>query len=146
MQSNLEQLGFVVTQAADPWNRITEIAGKVETTPAVNQIFFGPTYPSPDSMFFTQYHSKSAGTWASMEWVNDPEVDAMIDAARAPGDVAEQAKIYKALQAKLHEMQPDVYLLTQTVQHAMDKCLTGFKAVPMQSFDYDFSRYQWTCK
>jgi peptide/nickel transport system substrate-binding protein len=60
MQSNLEQLGFVVTQAADPWNRITEIAGKVETTPAVNQIFFGPTYPSPDSMFFTQYHSKAA--------------------------------------------------------------------------------------
>jgi len=29
MQSNLEQLGFVVTQQADPWNRITEIAGKV---------------------------------------------------------------------------------------------------------------------
>ncbi len=146
MQSNLEQLGFVVTQAADPWNRITEIAGKLESTPAVNQIFFGPTYPSPDSMFFTQYHSKAAGTWASMEWVNDPEVDAMIDAARATGDTAEQAKIYKALQAKLVEMQPDVFLLTQTVQHAMDKCLTGFNAVPMQSFDYDFTRYQWTCK
>jgi peptide/nickel transport system substrate-binding protein len=146
MQSNLEQLGFVVTQAADPWNRITEIAGKVETTPAVNQIFFGPTYPSPDSMFFTQYHSKAAGTWASMEWVNDPEVDAMIDAARATGDTAEQAKIYKELQAKLDDMKPDVYLLTQTVQHAMDNCLTGFNAVPMQSFDYDFTRYQWTCK
>jgi peptide/nickel transport system substrate-binding protein len=146
MQSNLEQLGFVVTQAADPWNRITEIAGKVETTPAVNQIFFGPTYPSPDSMFFTQYHSKAAGTWASMEWVNDPDVDALIDAARATGDTAEQAKIYKELQAKLDDMKPDVYLLTQTVQHAMDNCLTGFNAVPMQSFDYDFTRYQWTCK
>ena len=54
MQANLEQLGFVVTQQADPWNRITEIASKIETTPNVNQIFFGPTYPSPDSMFFTQ--------------------------------------------------------------------------------------------
>ena len=146
MQSNLEKLGFVVTQAANPWNRVTEIAGKVETTPAVNQVFFGPTYPSPDSMFFTQYHSKSAGTWASMEWVSDPEVDGMIDAARATGDTAEQAKIYKALQAKLDDMKPDVYLLTQTVKHAMDKCLTGFNAVPMQSFDYDFTRYQWTCK
>lgn len=145
MQANLEQLGFVVTQQADPWNRITEIAGKIETTPNVNQIFFGPTYPSPDSMFFTQYHSKAAGTWASMEWVNDPAVDAMIDAARSTGDVAEQAKIYRELQAKLVEMQPDVFLLTQTVQHAMDKCLTGFNAVPMQSFDYDFVRYQYKC-
>ena len=44
---------------------------------------------------------------------------------------------------------PTVYrcvaLLTQTVQHAMDKCLTGFKPVPMQSFEYDMTRYSWTC-
>jgi peptide/nickel transport system substrate-binding protein len=146
MQSNLEQLGFVVTQQADPWNRITEIAGSIETTPNVNQIFFGPTYPSPDSIFFTQYHSSAAGTWASMEWLQDPEVDAMIDEARGTGDVARQAEIYKALQHRLVELQPDVFLTTQTVQHAMDNCLTGFKAVPMQSFDYDFTRYSWTCE
>lgn len=145
MQSNLEQLGFVVTQQADPWNRITEIASKVETTPNVNQIFFGPTYPSPDSMFFTQYHSEAAGTWASMEWVQNPEIDALIDEARGTGDTAKQAEIYKALQHKLVDLQSDVFLNTQTVQHAMDKCLTGFKAVPMMSFDYDFTRYSWTC-
>ena len=96
-------------------------------------------------MFFTQYHSKAAGTWASMEWLADPEVDAMIDEARGTGDTAKQAEIYKALQHKLVDLQPDVFLLTQTVQHAMDKCLTGFKAVPMMSFDYDFTRYSWTC-
>jgi peptide/nickel transport system substrate-binding protein len=145
LQANLEQLGFVVTQQADPWNVITEKAAKVETSPAVNQIFYGPTYPSPDSMFFTQYHSKAAGTWASLEWLQDPEVDAMIDEARGTGDVAKQAEIYKALQKKLVELQPDVFLQTQTVQHAMDKCLTGFQAVPMQSFDYDFTRYSWKC-
>jgi len=145
MQSNLEQLGFVVTQQADPWNVITEKAAKVETSPAVNQIFYGPTYPSPDSMFFTQYHSKAAGTWSSMEWLQDPAIDALIDQARATGDVAEQATIYKDLQHKIVALQPDVFLMTQTVQHAMDKCLTGFEAVPMQSFDYDFTRYNWTC-
>jgi peptide/nickel transport system substrate-binding protein len=32
MQSNLEQIGFVVTQQADPWNRITEIATKPQTS------------------------------------------------------------------------------------------------------------------
>jgi len=146
MQSNLEQIGFKVTQQSDPWNRVTELATKVETTPAVNQIFFGPTYPSPDSMFFTQYHSKAAGTWASAEWLQDPAIDALIDQARATGDMAKQAAIYKDLQHKLVEIQPDVFLLTQKVQHAMDKCLTGFNAVPMQSFDYDFTRYSWTCK
>jgi len=38
-----------------------------------------------------------------------------------------------------------VPLLAQTVQHAMDNCLQGFKAVPMQSFDYDMVRYSWSC-
>lgn len=145
MQANLEPLGFVITQQPDPWNRVTEIASVPAQTPNVNQIFFGPTYPSPDSMFFTQYHSDAAGTWASMEWLQDPEVDAMIDAARATGDVDEQAEIYMELQRNLMEQMVSVPLLAQTVQHAMDNCLTGFVPVPMQSFDYDFSRYSWTC-
>jgi peptide/nickel transport system substrate-binding protein len=63
MQSNLEQIGFTVTQQANPWNRITELAAKPETTPAATQIFFGPTYSSPDSMFFSQYDFKAAGAW-----------------------------------------------------------------------------------
>jgi len=145
MQANLEQLGFVVTQQSDPWNRITEIAADVATTPNVNQIFFGPTYPSPDSMFFTQYHSAAAGTWASMEWLQDPEVDALIDAARATGDVALQAEAYKAVQVRLMDLMVSVPLLAQTQQHAIDTCLTGFHTVPMQSFEYDFHRYSWTC-
>jgi peptide/nickel transport system substrate-binding protein len=145
LQANLEQLGFVVTQQPDPWNRITEIAADVATSPNVNQIFFGPTYPSPDSMFFTQYHSSSAGTWASMEWLQNPEIDAMIDAARATGDVAAQAAIYQDLQRKLMDMMVSVPLLAQTQQHAIDTCLKGFHVVPMQSFEYDFHRYSWGC-
>ena len=145
LQAYLEPLGFVITQQPDPWNRVTEIASRVESTPNLNQIFFGPTYPSPDSMFYTQYHSNAAGTWASMEWLQDPEVDALIDAARATGDVDEQAELYKALQVRLDDLMVSVPLLAQEVQHAMDNCLDGFNAVPMQSFDYDFTRYSWTC-
>ncbi len=144
-KSIMEPLGFDVTLAPEPWNRITERAATIETTPAVTQVFFGPTYPSPDSMFFTQYHSNAVGTWSSMEWVQDPKVDEMIDKGRATADPAEQAEIYKELQRYLVEQQSDVYLLTQTVRHGMDKCLDGFEPVPMQSFAYDFSRYSWTC-
>ncbi len=141
----MEPLGFDVTLQAEPWNRLTELATRVETTPNVSQVFFGPTYASPDSMFYTQYHSNAAGTWASMEWLLDPEIDALIDAARGTADVEEQNRIYRRLQAELVERQTDVFLLVQTVQHAMDVCLEGFTYMPIQSFDYDFSRYTWTC-
>ncbi len=116
MQSSLQQIGFKVTLSGEPWNRVTEIASKVETTPNVTEVFFGPTYPSPDSMFYTQYDSKAAGTWASMEWVQNPEVDKMIDAARATADPAAQDKIYKDLQKKLVGDQSDAFLETQIVR------------------------------
>lgn len=145
MQSNLEKLGFEVTQQADPWNRIVELAATPETTPAVNQVFFGPTYPSPDSMFFTQYHSSSAGSWASMEWVDNPEIDALIDKARSSADPEVQRAAYQELQRRLVDMQSDVFLLTLSFQLVMDKCLTGYEFVPMQSVPYDFTRYSWQC-
>ncbi len=145
-QATMESLGFDVTLQPEPWNRLTELASDVATTPNVNQVFFGPTYPSPDSMFFTQYHSDAAGTWASMEWVLSDEVDGLIEAARQTADPGSQAEIYVQLQQKLVDLQPDVFLLTQKVRHAMDNCLDGFAAVPMQSFEYDFYRYRWSCE
>src|SRR5208283_2150104 len=126
MQSNLQQIGFKVTLTGEPWNRVTEIASKVETTPNVTEVFFGPTYPSPDSMFYAHYDSKSAGTSASMEWLQNPEIDKMIDAARATGDVAEQPTVYKDLQQALIDQQADAFLETHIVRHVMDKCLDGY--------------------
>jgi peptide/nickel transport system substrate-binding protein len=146
MQSQLDQIGFKTTVQSEPWNRVTEVATKVETTPNIAEVFFGPTYPSPDSMFFTQYDSKAAGTWASMEWLKNPDIDKQIEAARDTSDLGEQARIYKNLQKDLVDLQPDVLLLTQRVQHAMDKCLDGYAYVPMQSFDYNMHNYKWTCK
>lgn len=145
MQSNLEQLGFKVTNQPNPWNRITDLATKLSTSPNMSEIFFEATYPSPDSMFFTQYDSKAAGTWASLEWLQNPDIDALIDKARATGDVKQQNAIYKDLQHELVDMQPDAFLETQVIQHAIDKCLSGFQYIPMQSFSYDFKLYSWTC-
>jgi peptide/nickel transport system substrate-binding protein len=145
MQSQLDQIGFKTNVQSEPWNRVTEVATKVETTPNISEVFFGPTYPSPDSMFFTQYDSKAAGTWASMEWLKNPDIDKQIEAARDSSDLGEQAKIYKNLQKDLIDLQPDVFLLTQRVQHAMDKCLDGYAPIPMQSFDYNMHNYKWTC-
>ena len=145
MKAQLEPLGLQVNLRAEPWNRVTEIASKVATTPNVTEVFFGPTYPSPDSMFFTQYDSKAKGTWASMEWLADPEVDRMIEDARRSPDKQQQVKLYQDLQRRIVDQQPDAFLMTQSVRHAMDKCLDGFEPIPMQSFDYDFWLYSWHC-
>ena len=121
MKSALDPIGFDVKLQPEPWNRITELASKPETTPAVTQIFNGPTYPSPDSMFYVQYHSKGAGTWSSMSWAQTPEIDALIDKARGETDVAKQNAIYKELQHKLVDDQSDIYLLASNERQAMQQ-------------------------
>lgn len=145
MKSILDTIGFNTILKPEPWNRMTELAGDVNTTPAINQVFYGATYPSPDTYFFTQYHSRAAGTWASMEWVLNDEVDAMIDEARATPDVDRQNEIYQAMQRKLVEDQVDVFVLTQRSQQAFHKCLQNFVWVPMQSFEFNFHTMKWVC-
>jgi peptide/nickel transport system substrate-binding protein len=145
MKSNLDQIGFNTILKPEPWNRMTELASKPETTPAINEVFFSAQYPSPDSFFFSQYHSRAKGTWASMEWVLDDEIDSWIDEARGTGDVTAQNAIYKKIQQKLTDSQSDVYLLTRTSQQAFSDCLKGFEWVPMMSFEYNFHNMKWVC-
>ena len=145
MKANLDQIGFNTILKPEPWNRMTELAARAETTPAINEVFYGATYPSPDSFFFTQYHSAAQGTWASMEWVLSDEVDALIDEARGTADVDRQNEIYKQLQHILVDNQSDVYLLTQTSQQAFSNCMDGFTWVPMQSFEFNFHTMKWVC-
>ena len=145
MQSTLNGLGFDLTLDPEPWNRITQIASKVETTPALSEVFFEATYPSPDSMFYTQYASKAQGTWASMEWLGDPSIDKMIFDARSTYDEKQQAEIYGQLQTKLVDMQADAFLMVKTTKTVMDKCLNGFHLLPMQSYGWDFSKMSWDC-
>lgn len=145
LKSSLDKVGFDVKLQPEPWNRITELANKPETTPETTQIFNGPTYPSPDSIFYVQYHSKGAGTWSSMDWIQDPGIDAMIDQARQEIEPAKQNAIYKALQQKLVQDQSDVYVLAAMERHAFHRCLDGYTWLPIQSFGYNFGKFFWTC-
>lgn len=146
MQANLESIGFKPTLQADPWSRITEIAAKPETTPNVNQIFFGPTYSSPQSVFQNQYSSKSSGSWASMSWLNNPQVDSMIDAAGVELDDDKRNAIYKDLQKYIVDNQVDTFLQTTYYRMAVNNCLSDVQFVPIQSFHYDFANYNWLCR
>jgi peptide/nickel transport system substrate-binding protein len=145
LKAALDQVGFDVKLQPEPWNRITELAGKAETTPAMTQIFNTANYPSPDSIFFVQYHSKGAGTYSSMDWIQDPEIDGLIDKARQEVDKSKQDAIYKTLQKKLVDNQSEVYVLAAFERHALHKCLDGYTWLPIISFGYNFGKFSWTC-
>jgi peptide/nickel transport system substrate-binding protein len=134
--SIMENLGFKVSIQPNPWNRITDLATNVNTTPNVSEVFYGVIYPSPDSMFFVQYDSKSHGTWASMEWLTDPEVDALIAKSRGTVDTAQRNQIYKQIQARIVQNQPDVFMLAQLWRQAVRPNVSGFRYIPAGTYQF----------
>jgi peptide/nickel transport system substrate-binding protein len=134
--SVMSSIGFKVTLNPLPWNRITEIANKPNTTPNVTEVFYGVTYPSPDAMFFVQYDSKSAGTWASMSWLSDPKVDSLIAQSRVTVDTAKRNAIYKQIQARIVSLQPDVFVLAQLFQQAVRPSVTGLQYIPAAQYQF----------
>lgn len=109
MQQNFSELGFKTKIVGVPWALFTERVSKVESTPHISQVFVTATAPDPDSLIYGMYHSSASGTWRSPEWVNDPEVDRLLDSGRATIDQAERQSIYEELVARLIEIQPTIY-------------------------------------
>lgn len=141
VRRNLAMIGIKVNVKALPWAQIMANATKVETTPHLSEIFFVPTYPSANSVFYTQYHSQAPRGWAASTWTKNAEVDKLIDQALVSTDINVIKKKYQDLQQKLFDLMPDVPLAVQQTQFAMKTSVQGYTTNPVQSFDMNFRNF-----
>ena len=88
-----KQVGVNVELRVVPPDKFdAEMEGKV---PFNVDNFFGRT--TPDLMLYAWYHS--TGSWNNTLWhYNNPEVDRILDTARATGDKSKQAELYGKFQ------------------------------------------------
>ncbi|WP_049996240.1 ABC transporter substrate-binding protein [Halococcus sediminicola] len=140
-QENMNEIGIDVELNPQTWGTITELATSVKKTPHVNQVFYGPVYPSPDTVFYNQYHSEAASSWISMSHLENDKVDSMIEEARQTVDADARAEIYGKLQNKLVELAPDIFGFVQAKKHGFAKSVQGYTYRPSQSYDYWFHNY-----
>lgn len=141
-QQNMSEIGIDVELNPQTWGTMTELATSVEKTPHVNQVFYGPVYPSPDTVFYNQYHSEAASTWMSMEHLEDDKVDSLIEQARSTVDANKRGQIYGQLQTRLANLYPDLFVFVQSKKHAFADEVQGYKYRPSQSYDYWFHNYR----
>ncbi|MFH5801910.1 ABC transporter substrate-binding protein [Haladaptatus sp. CMAA 1911] len=140
-QQNMSEIGIDVELNPQTWGTMTELATKPDKTPHVNQVFYGPVYPSPDTVFYNQYHSGSASTWMSMAHLEDEQVDSLIDKARKTVDAKQRKQIYYDLQKRIVNLHPDLFVFVQAKKHAFAENVQGYKFRPSQSYDYWFHNY-----
>ena len=143
MQANFAELGIKAEVRKVPWALFTEQVTKPENTPNISQVFVNTMTGDPDTLLYGMYHSSSAGTWMSPEYLKDAKVDELLDKGRTAPD-AERAAIYEELNKRLKELAPSIYAQDQTAVFAASKrvsvpALTDpSKAFALSGFGFTF--------
>jgi peptide/nickel transport system substrate-binding protein len=116
-QASAAKIGVTVNIAKRPWAKMIADISSQDTTPHANILTVSPHYGDAGSNL-SRYHSSSSSTWEQTEWLKDPEIDAMITDALATVDPGEREAKYYALQEKLDELSPSIWLVDVTQRHA----------------------------
>ena len=109
MQSDLKKIGIKSHVKKVPWVLFQDLSTKPETTPQVTQIFVVSNTSDPDALLFQQFHSSSKGLWSSTSWLNNAEVDRLLEQARAEGDIVKRTELYKQANRKIVALAPGVF-------------------------------------
>ncbi|MDQ0322488.1 peptide/nickel transport system substrate-binding protein [Pararhizobium capsulatum DSM 1112] len=118
MQANFSEIGIKAEVKKLPWALFVEQISKPENTPSISQVFVNTMSADPDTLLYGMYHSSSAGTWMSPEYLNDKDVDALLEKGRTTADEAERTKIYTDLNTRLREIAPTIFAQDQTAVFA----------------------------
>ena len=109
-QESMSEIGIEVNIIAAPWPQIQQLATSAAATPHVSCIFVGITTPDIDSLFWPEYHSSSAGTYNSMQWLQLPEIDKALEQGRALLQDDARAAHYRALSEKIAALYPALFV------------------------------------
>lgn len=137
-KDNMEEIGIDVELNPQTWGTITELATSVEDTPHTNQVFWGGKYPSPDSVFYSKFHSEAADTWISMNHLADDEVDSMIEEARATADPDARSEIYRELQSVIANKYTDLHVYHMVKTIGLQEGIEGLTIRPAGGYEYRF--------
>ncbi|MEZ5667178.1 MAG: ABC transporter substrate-binding protein [Alphaproteobacteria bacterium] len=107
-QANFSELGFQSEIVRMPWVLFTEAVTDPAQTPHFSQLFNAAMTGDPDTLFYGMYHSSATGTWQSASYLDDPEVDAALEAGRTASDTAARGEAYAALNARLMALAPTI--------------------------------------
>ncbi|MCR4430233.1 MAG: ABC transporter substrate-binding protein [Tepidanaerobacteraceae bacterium] len=118
-QAAAQQVGIKINIVKAPWISVVDMLSKIESTPNGTIIFVSPHYNEAGSMLESRYHSKSTGTWEQAEWLQNKEIDAMIEDALSTIDKKQRFEKYKKIQNVIvNDITPTIWVLDQAERRA----------------------------
>jgi len=146
VQANAAKLGIKVEILKIPTAAFNDRFSRMEDTPNASIQLLSSVYPEAGGMLHSRYHSTSCGTSEQGEWLQDPEIDKMIEDALSTLDKEERFKKYQAIQAKIHELCPSIWLMEQPTKqiYRSDYVLfPAYEANKRGEACYQYVGYNW---
>ena len=117
-QADCAQIGVKVQITKKPFGSMIADATTIKTTPNASVVFVGVDYPEAGAMLAIRYASTSAGSWEQCEWLQNSSIDKMISDALGTIDQAARVKKYYAIQEKIVDLCPTIWVMDQAEQRA----------------------------
>jgi peptide/nickel transport system substrate-binding protein len=113
------QAGLKINVTKSPWLNIIEKTSRPESTPHMTIIGVAPAFSEAGSSLYTRYHSNSAGSWQAADWLDNEEIDKMIEDSLGTLDTDERFAKYRKIQEILvNDIVPTVWLADRNIKVA----------------------------
>lgn len=133
----LQQFNIQLDIKPAVWPDIVAMAQSPDTMPDFFSIFESANYADPDNTAFPVYHSSRNGQWQNPVYKN-PEVDKLIEAARAEVDQTKRAALYKQFQELVVDDAPDIFGVLEKRKIAMRDSVQNYVFTPVAANSIEF--------
>lgn len=143
LQDSLSEIGIEVTITAIPWGDAVATFADPATSPDMFPLYSSTAYAHPDNYLWSSFHSSQAGQWTNPGHYSNPEVDALLEQARAATDPAEQKALYAQAEAIIVADSPNIWVAVTPEDHVVGPRLIDYEAnyVPVMGSVEDFYFY-----
>lgn len=132
VQSALKELNIDVSIEVLEWGTYLD-----ETAAGNHEMFilgWSTATGDADYALYPLFHSSNIGDPGNMTFIQDDELDELLDAARVETDEATRMELYRQVQEKLVELAPMIYVNhTDNIQGVSDR-VKGFAVTPSNMF------------
>ncbi|MBC9176257.1 ABC transporter substrate-binding protein [Pseudoroseomonas ludipueritiae] len=114
------------------WPDMVAACRSPETVPDFFMVYQTANYGDADNLAYAGFHSSRNGNWQNPVYAN-PEVDAVLDQARAEADPEKRRELYKKFQRIVMDDSPDIFGVLEMRKLAMRNNVKGFAFTPVAS-------------
>ncbi|WP_454940032.1 ABC transporter substrate-binding protein [Evtepia sp.] len=98
LQASAAELGVNIQISKVAWATQVQNTSAVESTPNTSVCFMSADYSEAGALLYQRLHSDTAATWQQTEWLEDPDLDAMIEDALSTMDQTQRYAKYDEIQ------------------------------------------------